>query len=165
MQMNVDQVVVCDPWTTAPLGALLRIQPPGEKEPLIGMRTEIVPTGGAAHALLAIIDGAIAGRTLDGSVLGNRPALDLSALLDIKVDTAAALNNDYSQPPPIPGTRPRLGEAYHSAAHGVGMLSEVGGILGYVILSGAIVSAGGNRGRWTGLGPARYAGVISLAPK
>lgn len=161
MRINADKVVVYDPWTNAPIGALLQMYSPSEREPVIGMRTVIERPGGNPTPYLALLTGGHIGNMLGADVLASRPALDMSEFLDINVEISSAL----APTPAGQNHQPQLGQAYFLAPHGTMMLvilSTGGGAMSYLTLS----NTNGNRGQWFPPGgPIRHIGVIVVEPK
>jgi hypothetical protein len=163
MRIHADHILVQDPWTNAPLGALLRVHPMNattgnDEPPCIGIRTE-VRQNVDVYPYIAVIEGGAPGEMIGVHRLGARPALDLTSLLDITVDTTDALSGIY--PNPVPGL------VWMTPHAGIAMFVDLGVMTGFIRISGEAGGGPGGRGTWSGRpqGGMRFIGFPILEPK
>lgn len=140
MEINVNRVAVNYPWFDAKIGAILLVRPISTDAPTFGIRTDYRPAAGAdATAYLAVLDDADLGFLLDRTPLGNRGAFDVSALVELCIDTESA-------PRALNPGEDKVGKAFSlgQQATGVFMYAEIpNGAAAYIQIS----DHGGKRGQ------------------
>src|ERR1700722_11739356 len=92
--LDVDGIRLHKSWAEAPVGTLLQVSEDGPA-PIIGIRCELF---GIPAPQLLVLDGKGAGLFLSSDELGQRAAIDVTALVSICVKDAAP---PAQQPHPI----------------------------------------------------------------
>jgi hypothetical protein len=92
MDIDVEKIAICDPWSDAPIGAILVFAATKDgNPPFFALRSEFTKPGDPPLPCLVVLDGHDRGQIRAGLSFDRKPALDVSDLVAIVIADACPM--------------------------------------------------------------------------